>query len=81
MKVTVLYFAAVKDLVGKDEEQLEVGDGTTIGTLGEILAGRHPSLAGRLRAVRFARNEAFADDGEALAAGDVVALIPPVAGG
>jgi molybdopterin converting factor small subunit len=31
--------------------------------------------------VRIARNEAFAEPSEALAEGDVLALIPPVAGG
>jgi molybdopterin converting factor subunit 1 len=81
MTLTVLYFAAVKDLVGKDEEQVDVVPGTTVGGLGVFLAERHPALAGRLGAVRFARNETFADEGEVLAAGDVVALIPPVAGG
>jgi molybdopterin converting factor small subunit len=31
--------------------------------------------------IRFARNEEFARNDDALADGDVVALIPPVAGG
>jgi molybdopterin converting factor small subunit len=31
--------------------------------------------------VRFARNEEFAQNADVLADGDVVALIPPVAGG
>ena len=81
MPVTVLYFAAVKDLVGRDEEKVDVPEGTTVRGLGALLAERHPALAGRLGAVRFARNETFAEDSEALSAGDVVALIPPVAGG
>ena len=82
MKITVLYFAAVRDLVGKDEETLElpeaVGDVEALGTHLTIL---HPSLAGRLGYVRFARNEEFATARERIAEGDVIALIPPVAGG
>jgi molybdopterin converting factor small subunit len=42
---------------------------------------REPALAGRLSAVRFARNEVFARLEDELADGDVVAVVPPVAGG
>jgi molybdopterin converting factor subunit 1 len=80
--ITVLFFAAVRDLVGRDEERIDLPAGiATIADLATFLAARHPPLAGRLASVRFARNETFATDDEALAAGDVVALIPPVAGG
>jgi sulfur-carrier protein len=53
----------------------------TIGALRDCLALREPKLALPLRAVRFARNEEFVDEGQALDDGDVVAVIPPVAGG
>lgn len=82
MKLTVLYFAAVRDLVGKDEEVLELpASVTTIGALASHLARVHAPLEGRLGYVRFARNEEFAQNDEALAEGDTIALIPPVAGG
>jgi molybdopterin converting factor subunit 1 len=82
VKVTVLYFAAVRDLVGKDEEVLEVPTGVdTVERLGNHLTALHPELAGRLGYVRFARNEEFAQPGDPVAPGDTVALIPPVAGG
>jgi molybdopterin converting factor subunit 1 len=82
LKLTVLYFAAVRELVGKDEEVLDVpASVTTVGALAEHLASVHEALEGRLKHVRFARNEEFANDDEALSEGDTVALIPPVAGG
>jgi sulfur-carrier protein len=82
MTITLLYFAAVRELVGKDEERVSLpADVTTVGALAAFLAKHQPSLEGRLGAVRFARNETFATNDEALADGDVVALIPPVAGG
>jgi molybdopterin synthase sulfur carrier subunit len=82
VKVTVLYFAAVRDLVGKDEEILDVpASVTTIGALATHLAAVHAPLEGRLGYVRFARNEEFAQNDDALAEGDTIALIPPVAGG
>lgn len=82
MKLTVLYFAAVRDLVGKDEEVLELpASVTTIGALASHLSAVRPPLEGRLKYVRFARNEEFAHENDAIAEGDTIALIPPVAGG
>jgi sulfur-carrier protein len=82
MKIKVLYFAAVREIVGKDEEQLDVPPSVaTIGDLAAHLPSVHAKLAGRLSSVRLARNETFATNDEHLEEGDVVALIPPVAGG
>jgi len=81
MTVTVLYFAAVRDLVGVDEERMRIPEGSDIGAFAALLERERPALAGRLGAVRFARNEVFATNDEPLVEGDVVALIPPVAGG
>jgi molybdopterin converting factor subunit 1 len=82
VKLTVLYFAAVRDLVGKDEEHIEVPAAvTTVELLGKHLAAVHPELEGRLGYVRFARNEEFAQLADPVADGDTIALIPPVAGG
>ena len=82
MNVTLLYFAAVRELVGKDEEKLALPSSVkTIGDLAAHLPTVHASLEGRLASVRFARNETFATNDERLEEGDVIALIPPVAGG
>jgi molybdopterin converting factor subunit 1 len=82
VNVTILYFAAVRDLVGKDEERVALPDSVaTIGALADYLPALHATLEGRLTYVRFARNEEFADNVESIAEGDVIALIPPVAGG
>jgi len=82
MRVVVLYFAGLRDAVGVAEEALELPAGVrTVGALADHLAARHPAYAERRAHVRIARNEAFAQGDEGLADGDVVALIPPVAGG
>lgn len=82
MRVRLLYFAGVRDVVGRREEDLKLPDAVgTVGRLAAHLVEVHPELRGRLEAVRFAVNESFARDGDELADGDVVALIPPVAGG
>jgi molybdopterin synthase sulfur carrier subunit len=78
----VLYFAGLREAVGLAEETVEIPDGVrTIGALADHLAGRHPAYALRRAHVRIARNEAFVKEDEPVASGDVVALIPPVAGG
>ena len=82
LNITLLFFAAVRELVGQDEVKLQLpADVCTVQQLASWLEVRFPELQGRMKSVRLARNEAFADPKEALAEGDVVALIPPVAGG
>ena len=82
MTLTVLYFAAVRDLVGRDEEKVTLPEGVrTVGELRSWLEAERAVLRGRLSSVRVARNLAFATDTDVLAAGDEIALIPPVAGG
>jgi molybdopterin synthase sulfur carrier subunit len=82
MALHVLYFAGLREAVGLAEETVELPEGVrTVGALADHLARRHPAYRDRRAHVRIARNEAFAGDDDPLADGDVVALIPPVAGG
>lgn len=82
MRVTVLYFAALRDAAGRSEESLDLpASVTTVTALADLLCASRAWLAERRDHVRIARNESFAEPGEALADGDVIALIPPVAGG
>ena len=80
--IKLLYFAALRELAGSEGETLTLPlDVSHVGSLRTWLDTHHPALAGRLKATRLAVDEAFADDGDALHEGAVVALIPPVAGG
>lgn len=82
MTVRVLYFAGLREALGLSEETLMLPPSvTTVFDLARHLAARHPAYAARRDHVRIARNEAFAADEERIADGDVIALIPPVAGG
>lgn len=82
MRVRVLYFAAVRDLVGRDADELELPEEVRdVRALAAHLESLHEPLRGRLAAVRFALDESFADGGAPLHDGATVALIPPVAGG
>jgi molybdopterin synthase sulfur carrier subunit len=82
MVVRVLYFAGLRDAVGLGEESLDLpAEVATVADLCRHLAARHAAYAARRGHVRVARNESFARDEERLSDGDVVAMIPPVAGG
>jgi molybdopterin converting factor subunit 1 len=80
--VSVLYFAALRDLSGVAEEQVPLdAPGADVSALLLALQTRHAGLAGRLQSVRVAVNEEFVETSTRLSGGEVVALIPPVSGG
>jgi molybdopterin converting factor subunit 1 len=82
LAVSVLYFAALRDLAGTGEERVSLPSlPTSVEALLRVLEGRHGALAGRLTSVRVAVDEEFADKSRELLGGEVVALIPPVSGG
>ena len=81
MQIQVLYFAVFRERLGKDSELLDVPPGATVATAVAMLLARHPGIATLRGHFRVARNQAFAEQDEALTDGDELALIPPVAGG
>jgi len=82
MQVTVLYFAAARDAAGCAEEQVDLPENVTqVRELVTWLGRRFPRLAPHLDCVRIARNEQFAAGDEVISQDDVLAVLPPVAGG
>ncbi len=81
MRVRVLYFAVVRERLGRDEEEVELPAAADVGAAWRELERRHPELSALRPVVKLAVNEEFAAADRALADGDVIALIPPVAGG
>ncbi len=80
--VAVLYFAALRDLSGTNEERVSLPAApVSVATLLALLQDRHGALRGRLQSVRVAVDEEFAELSRELRGGEVVALIPPVSGG
>ncbi len=80
MQIRVIYFAAVRDLVEREEETLELPENARSTTeLVQLLLEKHERLS--MEGVRLAVNEEFVDEGHPLSVGDTVALIPPVSGG
>ena len=76
MEVSVRLFAGLRELVGSDSLQLELADGASVADALAALSGQ-VDASGCLLAV----NREYADDDVVLAAGDELALIPPVSGG
>src|SRR5581483_1493036 len=81
MEIKVLFFGALKDIVGRAEEFLELEEGSNIGRVYEIYAERFPKLAQHSASLLFSRNREFAGRQEPLREGDEVAFLPPVSGG
>lgn len=85
MKVTVLFFAALREQLGHPREELELPPGvSTVGALRDHLRARGGTWAGAFapnRAVRAAVNQDMAQAAAAIKAGDEIAFFPPVTGG
>jgi MoaE-MoaD fusion protein len=81
MRVRVLFFGVLKDLVGCAEDALDVPSGSTLQDVFERYSERFETLRGRRSSVLFARNQEFAAPGTLLADNDEVAFLPPVSGG
>lgn len=81
----VLYFAWLKARLGTGEEDVDPpAEVETVADLVQWLRGRsatHNEVLADTRAVRIAINQEFAKLGDAVRAGDEVALFPPVTGG
>jgi molybdopterin synthase sulfur carrier subunit len=85
VKVKVLYFASLREQVGKGSEEIELPAGVeTLGSLRAHLIARggawQASLGGN-KSVRMAVNQDMALASAAIAPGDEIAFFPPVTGG
>jgi molybdopterin converting factor subunit 1 len=81
IRVKVLFFGRLKEIVGRSEESVDLAEGAPIEELFARYGARHPELA-RFRASLVAsRNQEFAAWSTPLHSGDEVAFLPPVSGG
>ncbi len=82
--VRVLYFAGLREAIGKPAEDLALPAGVaTVGALRDHIAGRGEPWAqlGRTKNLRAAVNQAMAGFEAGIKEGDEVAFFPPVTGG
>ena len=81
MRIRVLLFGQLKDIVGQREEILEMEPGTKLASLVERYADRFPKFQALSSSIACSVNEEYAVVTATLRDGDEVALLPPVSGG
>ena len=82
MRVRVLAFARMRELLGGGTHELQVEDGATVADVWDALAGRYAAMVPLADSTRIARNGHIVNDsGERLEDGDELSLLPPVGGG
>jgi molybdopterin converting factor subunit 1 len=81
VKVTVRFFASLRDLTGEAECVLALPDGARLSDLIAHLVQRYPALDGYQAGWHFAVNHTHAEPETVLHDGDRVAVLPYVAGG
>ncbi len=81
MKVRVRLFAALREIVGQEEVDVELAPGTTVNGLWEKLVSRNERLGAYAKSINFAVNHDFVSRETELSPDDEVAFLPPVSGG
>jgi MoaE-MoaD fusion protein len=81
LTIRVRLFAMLREQAGWRDRAVDVPAAASIADAWQAVAAVSPGLAGYRSVVRFARNGRYADPTDALADGDELAVIPPVAGG
>ena len=81
MRIRVLFFGVLRDIVGLREDSLEVPSGGRLESVFEHYAARFPRLKEMSSSVVLALNQQFSAASAPLAEGDEVAFLPPVSGG
>lgn len=81
MRVRVLFFGMLKDLVGQSREDREFPEASNLRTVFDAYASRFPRLRELAHSIVVARNHEFAALSTPIAEGDEVAFLPPVSGG
>jgi molybdopterin synthase catalytic subunit len=81
MRVRILFFGMLKDLLVKASDSVEVADGSSVGDMLTEYARGFPQLKEALPSLAVAVNQHYAVPETVLKQGDEVALLPPVSGG
>ena len=81
IRVKVLFFGRLKEIVGHAEQGVDLTDGATMEELFARLAVGHPELARFRPSLVASCNQEFASWATPLHSGDEVAFLPPVSGG
>ncbi|MBI4301707.1 MAG: MoaD/ThiS family protein [Chloroflexi bacterium] len=81
MKLKISVFAIYREMVGKNEIELELDKGAAVADLVRELENVYPRLSGHMDSLMVAVNAVYVEPHYELKDGDEVALIPPISGG
>jgi molybdopterin converting factor subunit 1 len=81
MRISVLLFASLADIVGTREISINAPGFTDVNSVFDKLAKDFPSLETYRSTVLFALNSEFAHPASPVKDGDEIAFFPPVSGG
>jgi molybdopterin synthase sulfur carrier subunit len=83
MKLSIRYFASIREALGQSSESVDTSATTLGGLRDELIArgGAYGQALARGKAVRVALNQVMVDESAALGEGAEVAFFPPVTGG
>ena len=80
MKIEILFFGILKDIVNTNKIKKEVPAGTKLIKIQEEISAEYPRIS-KYKNYALAVNETYVDSNYILMDNDVVAFIPPVSGG
>ena len=81
--ITVKFFASLKAIAEKEEEQIEVQSSISMDQLSDIISKTSPKMADIIRdnKIMISVNQEMADAETVIHDGDEVAFLPPFSGG
>ena len=81
--ITVKYFASLKAIAEKEEEQIEIQSSISMDQLSDIISKTSPKMGDIIRdnKIMISVNQEMADADTVIHDGDEVAFLPPFSGG
>lgn len=81
MKVKVLLFASLREIVGSSQSALDIEQGAHVADVWKGLAALYPAIQPHSGTIAYALNGFYAKPDEPVSEGDEIAFLPPVSGG
>ena len=81
MKVRVVFYAQLRDLVGIRELDVDLAEGAIVRDLLEEIYAQQPALRSHDKSILIGAGVEFVDRNYRLKPGDEIAIMPPVQGG
>lgn len=81
LNVRVRYFSVARQIANRLNENVEVGQGSSVEALGQEIVRLHPGFKPIMNSVRFSVNHEIVRPGKLMREDDEIGVLPPVAGG